>query len=211
MAPNRIILSYFAHACVLNSQGARSNARSALWQRAGRRAKCLGHATVGRKFAQSPARSTRAQHRQVAILFERRCYLPLLSEVFCMTGVEKHHGSVHILFVASARSTAQRPQRAKRSHIFGVEGGSSGSSVLGRMGTEITANLATAGRRVVAHVGRPKRLSELEVLELTPTTNISDLVFDCRSSWAVVAQRQRPARSCLRAKLKQYTMGSHSD
>jgi 3-hydroxyisobutyrate dehydrogenase-like beta-hydroxyacid dehydrogenase len=46
------------------------------------------------------------------------------------------------------------------------------------MGTAMAANLAAAGRRVVTHVRHPERLSELEALGLTPTTNISDL-FDC--------------------------------
>jgi 3-hydroxyisobutyrate dehydrogenase-like beta-hydroxyacid dehydrogenase len=77
--------------------------------------------------------------------------------------------------VPSARSTAQRTNgqsvRTLSKGVIGFIG-------LGRMGTAMAANLATAGRRVVAHVRHPERLSELEALGLTPTTNISDL-FDC--------------------------------
>ena len=91
-----------------------------------------------------------------------------------MTGVEKHSRSVHVP-VASARSTAQRTNgqsvRTLSKGVIGFIG-------LGRMGTAMAANLAAAGRRVVAHVRHPERLSELEALGLTPTTNISDL-FDC--------------------------------
>ena len=92
-----------------------------------------------------------------------------------MTRVEKHSRSVHVPVVPSARSTAQRTNgqsvRTLSKGVIGFIG-------LGRMGTAMAANLATAGRRVVAHVRHPERLSELEALELTPTTNISDL-FDC--------------------------------
>jgi 3-hydroxyisobutyrate dehydrogenase-like beta-hydroxyacid dehydrogenase len=46
------------------------------------------------------------------------------------------------------------------------------------MGTAMAANLAAAGRRVIAYVRRPDQISELEALRLTPTTDIVDL-FDC--------------------------------
>ena len=49
---------------------------------------------------------------------------------------------------------------------------------LGSMGTAMAANLAAGGRRVVAYVRHPERLSELKALGLTSTTNIGDL-FDC--------------------------------
>jgi 3-hydroxyisobutyrate dehydrogenase-like beta-hydroxyacid dehydrogenase len=49
---------------------------------------------------------------------------------------------------------------------------------LGHMGTTMAANLAAAGRRVIAHVRRPVRIGELEALGLRPTTDIGDLL-DC--------------------------------
>jgi 3-hydroxyisobutyrate dehydrogenase-like beta-hydroxyacid dehydrogenase len=49
---------------------------------------------------------------------------------------------------------------------------------LGQMGTAMAANLASAGRRVIAYVRRPAQQGKLAALGLMPTTNIADL-FDC--------------------------------
>jgi 3-hydroxyisobutyrate dehydrogenase-like beta-hydroxyacid dehydrogenase len=49
---------------------------------------------------------------------------------------------------------------------------------LGHMGTAMAANLAAAGRRVIAYVRRPEQMGNLLALGLTPTTDITDL-FDC--------------------------------
>jgi 3-hydroxyisobutyrate dehydrogenase-like beta-hydroxyacid dehydrogenase len=49
---------------------------------------------------------------------------------------------------------------------------------LGRMGTAMGANLAAAGRRVIAYVRRPDQMGKLAALGLKPTTDITDL-FDC--------------------------------
>src|SRR5580700_7693386 len=49
---------------------------------------------------------------------------------------------------------------------------------LGQMGTAMAANLASAGRRVIAYVRRPEQQGKLAALGLKPTTNIADL-FDC--------------------------------
>jgi 3-hydroxyisobutyrate dehydrogenase-like beta-hydroxyacid dehydrogenase len=49
---------------------------------------------------------------------------------------------------------------------------------LGHMGTAMAANLAAAGRRVVAYVRRPDQIGKLEALGLRPTTDIGDLL-DC--------------------------------
>jgi len=49
---------------------------------------------------------------------------------------------------------------------------------LGHMGTAMAANLVAAGRRVIAYVRRPDRISQLEALGLRPTTDIGDLL-DC--------------------------------
>jgi 3-hydroxyisobutyrate dehydrogenase-like beta-hydroxyacid dehydrogenase len=46
------------------------------------------------------------------------------------------------------------------------------------MGTAMAANLAAAGRRVVAYVRRPEKFDELAELGLHPTTDIAHL-FDC--------------------------------
>ena len=49
---------------------------------------------------------------------------------------------------------------------------------LGRMGTNMAANLAAAGCRVIAYIRRPDRMDKLAALGLKPTTKITDL-FDC--------------------------------
>ena len=49
---------------------------------------------------------------------------------------------------------------------------------LGHMGTAMAANLAAAGRRVIAYVRRPDQIGKLEALGLRPTTDIGDLL-DC--------------------------------
>ena len=49
---------------------------------------------------------------------------------------------------------------------------------LGHMGTAMAANLASAGRRVIAYVRRPDQIERLEALGLWPTVNVNDLL-DC--------------------------------
>jgi 3-hydroxyisobutyrate dehydrogenase-like beta-hydroxyacid dehydrogenase len=49
---------------------------------------------------------------------------------------------------------------------------------LGHMGAAMAANLAAAGRRVIAHVRRPDQMGKLVALGLKPTTDITNL-FDC--------------------------------
>jgi 3-hydroxyisobutyrate dehydrogenase-like beta-hydroxyacid dehydrogenase len=49
---------------------------------------------------------------------------------------------------------------------------------LGHMGTAMAANLAAAGRRVIAYVRRPDHVGQLEAIGLRPTTDIGDLL-DC--------------------------------
>jgi lactate dehydrogenase-like 2-hydroxyacid dehydrogenase len=44
---------------------------------------------------------------------------------------------------------------------------------LGHMGTEMAANLAAAGHRVIAYVRRPDQMDALAALGLKPTTEIS--------------------------------------
>jgi 3-hydroxyisobutyrate dehydrogenase-like beta-hydroxyacid dehydrogenase len=49
---------------------------------------------------------------------------------------------------------------------------------LGHMGMAMAANLAAAGRRVIAYVRRPHQMGKLVALGLRPTTDITNL-FDC--------------------------------
>jgi 3-hydroxyisobutyrate dehydrogenase-like beta-hydroxyacid dehydrogenase len=49
---------------------------------------------------------------------------------------------------------------------------------LGHMGTAMAANLAAAGRPVIAYVRRPDQVDQLEAIGLRPTTDIGDLL-DC--------------------------------
>src|ERR1700716_2030477 len=49
---------------------------------------------------------------------------------------------------------------------------------LGHMGTAMAANLAAAGRRVIAYVRRPNQMGRLVALGLKPTTDVTNL-FDC--------------------------------
>ena len=56
--------------------------------------------------------------------------------------------------------------------------GKTGFVGLGRMGTAMAANLAAAGRQVVAYVRHQDRMNKLAELGLESTTDITDL-FDC--------------------------------
>ena len=49
---------------------------------------------------------------------------------------------------------------------------------LGQMGKAMAANLAAAGRQVIAYIRRPEQADELAAMGLEPTTNFTDL-FDC--------------------------------
>ena len=49
---------------------------------------------------------------------------------------------------------------------------------LGRMGTAMAANLAAAGREVIAYVRHQNRMDTLASIGLKPTTDVTDL-FDC--------------------------------
>jgi 3-hydroxyisobutyrate dehydrogenase-like beta-hydroxyacid dehydrogenase len=50
---------------------------------------------------------------------------------------------------------------------------------LGHMGTAMAANLAAAGRRVIAYVRRTDQIGKLEALRIRPTMDIGDLL-DCQ-------------------------------
>lgn len=75
----------------------------------------------------------------------------------------------------SGNSTGSRRSGAER--VFRPPG-EIGFVGLGRMGRAMAANLAAAGRRVIAYVRRPEQIGELVALGLEPTTDIADLL-DC--------------------------------
>ena len=72
-------------------------------------------------------------------------------------------------------SSSEDPPRENRD---GSEFGEIGFVGLGHMGTAMAANLAAAGRRVIAYVRRRDQIGRLEALGLRPTTDIGDLL-DC--------------------------------
>ena len=71
--------------------------------------------------------------------------------------------------------------------------GSVGFIGLGRMGTDMAANLAAAGRRVIAYVRRPDQMDKLAALGLKPTTKITDL-FDCEVVISMLPDDDRRSR-----------------
>jgi 3-hydroxyisobutyrate dehydrogenase-like beta-hydroxyacid dehydrogenase len=80
-------------------------------------------------------------------------------------------------------STSESPSRehsgVSRSAATGRSAlGEIGFVGLGHMGRPMAANLAAAGRRVIAYVRRPDQFGELAALGLNPTTDIGDLL-DC--------------------------------
>jgi 3-hydroxyisobutyrate dehydrogenase-like beta-hydroxyacid dehydrogenase len=74
-------------------------------------------------------------------------------------------------------ATCERP-RGSGSNSRPAAQGEIGFVGLGQMGTAMAANLAAAGRRVIAYVRRPEQQGKLAALGLKPTTNIANL-FDC--------------------------------
>jgi 3-hydroxyisobutyrate dehydrogenase-like beta-hydroxyacid dehydrogenase len=80
-----------------------------------------------------------------------------------------------------AGSISETPPNERRSRSRSGRGpimGEIGFIGLGRMGTAMAANLAAAGRVVIAYVRRPDQIGRLEAIGLRPTTNIGDLL-DC--------------------------------
>lgn len=76
--------------------------------------------------------------------------------------------------VSTITSTVQRGDlNDRRSAASGI-----GFVGLGRMGTAMAANLATAGHRVIAYVRHADQLEKLAALGLEPTTEMTRL-FDC--------------------------------
>jgi 3-hydroxyisobutyrate dehydrogenase-like beta-hydroxyacid dehydrogenase len=69
-----------------------------------------------------------------------------------------------------AAGSASRGRTPLRGHI--------GFVGLGHMGTAMAANLAAAGRQVIAYVRRAEQMGKLAALGLKPTTDITEL-YDC--------------------------------
>ena len=79
---------------------------------------------------------------------------------------------------ATATNAAPGQPSADRANGRGSAPGDVGFVGLGRMGTAMAKNLATAGHRVIAYVRRPQQMGTLLALGLKPTTDLAD-VFDC--------------------------------
>src|SRR6266540_2789031 len=80
---------------------------------------------------------------------------------------------------ATATNAAPGQPSADRANGRGSAPGDVGFVGLGRMGTAMAKNLATAGHRVIAYVRRPQQMGMLLALGLKPTTDLADL-FDCQ-------------------------------
>lgn len=74
--------------------------------------------------------------------------------------------------------TSESPSRGHSAAACRSALGEIGFVGLGHMGRPMAANLAAAGRRVIAYVRRPDQFGELEALGLNPTTDMGDLL-DC--------------------------------
>lgn len=74
--------------------------------------------------------------------------------------------------------TSESPSREHSAAACRSVLGEIGFVGLGHMGRPMAANLAAAGRRVIAYVRRPDQFGELEALGLNPTMDIGDLL-DC--------------------------------
>jgi 3-hydroxyisobutyrate dehydrogenase-like beta-hydroxyacid dehydrogenase len=79
---------------------------------------------------------------------------------------------------AIAANAPPRQLTADRANGRGTAPGDIGFVGLGRMGTAMAKNLATAGHRVIAYVRRPQQMGTLLALGLKPTTDLADL-FNC--------------------------------
>ena len=91
--------------------------------------------------------------------------------------MSKHETSSHLAFGGVSEippSERRGGSQSGRSLVIGEIG----FIGLGHMGTAMAANLAAAGRPVIAYVRRPDQVDQLEAIGLRPTTDIGDLL-DC--------------------------------
>ena len=86
--------------------------------------------------------------------------------------------SSHLDFPRASETATREPRNGSNSRSPAQ--GEIGFVGLGQMGTAMAANLARAGRRVIAYVRRPEQQGKLAALGLKPTTNITDL-FGCET------------------------------
>ena len=92
--------------------------------------------------------------------------------------MSKHEPSSPLVCGGASASAPHEGQGGSGSAVSRPVLGDIGFIGLGNMGTAMAANLAAAGRRVIAYVRRPDQVGRLEALRLRPTTDIDDL-FDC--------------------------------
>jgi 3-hydroxyisobutyrate dehydrogenase-like beta-hydroxyacid dehydrogenase len=90
----------------------------------------------------------------------------------------KNETSSRVGFPGASATASLEQQDGSQSNSRTTAQGEIGFVGLGQMGTAMAANLASAGRRVIAYVRRPEQQGKLVALGLKPTLNIADL-FDC--------------------------------
>ena len=92
--------------------------------------------------------------------------------------MSKNETSSRLDFPRASETATRKRRGGSGPHSRPPAQGEIGFVGLGQMGTAMAANLASAGRRVIAYVRRPAQQGKLAALGLMPTTNIADL-FDC--------------------------------
>jgi 3-hydroxyisobutyrate dehydrogenase-like beta-hydroxyacid dehydrogenase len=92
--------------------------------------------------------------------------------------MSKNETSSRLDFLRASETATRERRGGSRSNSRPPAQGEIGFVGLGQMGTAMAANLATAGRRVIAYVRRPEQQGKLAALGLEPTTNMANL-FDC--------------------------------
>jgi 3-hydroxyisobutyrate dehydrogenase-like beta-hydroxyacid dehydrogenase len=92
--------------------------------------------------------------------------------------MSKNETSSRLAFPQGSAAATRERQNGSGSNSHPPAQGEIGFVGLGQMGTAMAANLASAGRRVIAYVRRPEQQGKLTTLGLKPTTNIADL-FGC--------------------------------
>jgi 3-hydroxyisobutyrate dehydrogenase-like beta-hydroxyacid dehydrogenase len=90
----------------------------------------------------------------------------------------KNETSSRVGFPGAAATASLEQRDGSQSNGRTMAQGEIGFVGLGHMGTAMAANLASAGRRVIAYVRRPEQQGKLVALGLKPTLNIADL-FEC--------------------------------
>jgi 3-hydroxyisobutyrate dehydrogenase-like beta-hydroxyacid dehydrogenase len=92
--------------------------------------------------------------------------------------MSKNETSSHLDFPRASETATRERRGGSGSNSRPSAQGEVGFVGLGQMGTAMAANIAAAGRRVIAYVRRPEQQGKLAALGLKPTTNIANL-FDC--------------------------------